>query len=110
MAKYICSVCGYEYDEAAGDPDNGIAPGTKWEVLDLGACASALAAALFALSLKRLSRSTLEAILATRLLVCLEFFAIQSSPSFRILCCTQRTRTVLVLVLVDLPLLMVVLT
>lgn len=31
MAKYICSVCGYEYDEAAGDPDNGIAPGTPWE-------------------------------------------------------------------------------
>ena len=30
MAKYVCSVCGYEYDEAAGDPDNGIAPGTKW--------------------------------------------------------------------------------
>ena len=31
MAKYVCTVCGYEYDEAAGDPDNGIAPGTKWE-------------------------------------------------------------------------------
>ena len=31
MAKYVCSVCGYEYDEATGDPDNGIAPGTKWE-------------------------------------------------------------------------------
>ena len=27
--KYTC-VCGYVYDEAAGDPDNGIAPGTKW--------------------------------------------------------------------------------
>ena len=33
MAKYVCSVCGYEYDEAAGDPDNGIAPGTKGEDL-----------------------------------------------------------------------------
>ena len=32
--KYVCSVCGYVYDEATGDPDNGIAPGTKWE--DLG--------------------------------------------------------------------------
>lgn len=31
MAKYICSVCGYAYDEEAGDPDQGIAPGTKWE-------------------------------------------------------------------------------
>ena len=28
--KYEC-VCGYVYDEAEGDPDNGIAPGTKWE-------------------------------------------------------------------------------
>ncbi len=28
--KYICSVCGYVYDEDAGDPDNGIAPGTLW--------------------------------------------------------------------------------
>ncbi len=31
MKKYVCSVCGYVYDEAKGDPDNGIAPGTKWE-------------------------------------------------------------------------------
>lgn len=29
--RYICSVCGYVYDEAAGDPDSGVAPGTKWE-------------------------------------------------------------------------------
>lgn len=29
--KYICDVCGYTYDEAIGDPDNGVAPGTKWE-------------------------------------------------------------------------------
>lgn len=29
--KLVCTVCGYVYDEAAGDPDNGIAPGTKWE-------------------------------------------------------------------------------
>ncbi len=33
MKKYVCSVCGYEYDEALGDPDNGIAPGTKFEDL-----------------------------------------------------------------------------
>jgi len=33
MKKYVCSVCGFVYDEAAGDPDNGIAPGTKWEDL-----------------------------------------------------------------------------
>lgn len=29
--KYICDVCGYVYDEAVGDPDNGVAPSTKWE-------------------------------------------------------------------------------
>ena len=28
--KYVCNVCGYIYDEKNGDPDNGIAPGTKW--------------------------------------------------------------------------------
>ena len=33
MKKYVCTVCGYVYDEAAGDPDNGIAVGTKWEDL-----------------------------------------------------------------------------
>ena len=30
MEKYICP-CGYEYDPAVGDPDNGIEPGTAWE-------------------------------------------------------------------------------
>ena len=29
MKKYVCTVCGYIYDEAAGDPDNGVEPGTK---------------------------------------------------------------------------------
>ncbi|MFA5905705.1 MAG: rubredoxin, partial [Desulfobacula sp.] len=28
MSKYEC-VCGYVYDPAIGDPDNGIAPGTS---------------------------------------------------------------------------------
>ena len=32
-ASYVCSVCGYVYDPAKGDPDNGIAPGTKFEDL-----------------------------------------------------------------------------
>jgi len=27
--KYEC-ICGYVYDEVAGDVENGIAPGTKW--------------------------------------------------------------------------------
>lgn len=31
--KYVCDVCGYEYDPEKGDPDNGIEPGTAWEEL-----------------------------------------------------------------------------
>ena len=31
--KYVCEICGYVYDEADGDPDNGIAPGTAWDEL-----------------------------------------------------------------------------
>jgi rubredoxin-NAD+ reductase len=31
MKKYVCSICGWEYDEAEGAPEYGIAPGTKWE-------------------------------------------------------------------------------
>ena len=31
MKRYMCLICGHIYDEAAGDPDTGIAPGTKWE-------------------------------------------------------------------------------
>ena len=27
---YICIVCGFIYDEAAGRPEDGIAAGTKW--------------------------------------------------------------------------------
>jgi rubredoxin len=33
MDKYVCDVCGYMYDPAAGDPDNGIDPGTAFEDL-----------------------------------------------------------------------------
>ena len=33
MKKYVCTVCGYEYDPEVGDPDNGIAPGTAFEDL-----------------------------------------------------------------------------
>lgn len=33
MAKYVCSICGYEYDEEAGCPEKGIPAGTKWEDL-----------------------------------------------------------------------------
>ena len=29
--RYMCLICGYIYDEALGSPDEGIAPGTRWE-------------------------------------------------------------------------------
>ena len=29
--KYACIVCGFTYDEEKGLPDEGIAPGTRWE-------------------------------------------------------------------------------
>jgi rubredoxin len=31
--KYACIVCGYVYDPAIGDPDSGVAPGTKFDAL-----------------------------------------------------------------------------
>ena len=31
MKKYQCLLCGYAYDEAEGWPEDGIAPGTKWD-------------------------------------------------------------------------------
>ena len=33
MDKWECTVCGYVYDPAVGDPDSGIAPGTAFEDL-----------------------------------------------------------------------------
>jgi len=33
MAKYECVVCGWVYDEEKGDPDSGVAAGTKWDDL-----------------------------------------------------------------------------
>jgi rubredoxin len=33
MKRYVCSICGYVYDEAKGIPGKGIAPGTRWEDL-----------------------------------------------------------------------------
>jgi rubredoxin len=31
MDKWVCEVCGYIYDPAKGDPDGGVAPGTRFE-------------------------------------------------------------------------------
>lgn len=31
MKKWRCLVCDFVYDEAKGVPEEGIAPGTRWE-------------------------------------------------------------------------------
>lgn len=33
MTSYECTVCGYVYNPAEGDPDNGVAAGTAWEAV-----------------------------------------------------------------------------
>ena len=33
--RYMCLICGFVYDEADGLPDEGIAPGTRWEDIPL---------------------------------------------------------------------------
>jgi len=33
MEKWVCTICGYVYDPAVGDPDSGVAPGTAFEDL-----------------------------------------------------------------------------
>lgn len=33
MKKYICGVCGFIYNPAEGDPDNGVPPNTEFEDL-----------------------------------------------------------------------------
>ena len=39
MKTYVCIVCGFVYDEAAGHPEDDIAPGTLWaDVPDNWAC------------------------------------------------------------------------
>jgi rubredoxin len=30
LKQWVCVICGWIYDEAAGLPDEGIAPGTRW--------------------------------------------------------------------------------
>jgi rubredoxin len=33
MRMWQCTICGYIYDPQMGDPDNGVAPGTRFENL-----------------------------------------------------------------------------
>lgn len=38
-SQYVCGYCGYVYDECRGDPDHGVAPGTRWaDVPDSWGC------------------------------------------------------------------------
>lgn len=36
MKSYVCTICGFVYEEEKGMPDAGIAPGTRWEELPEG--------------------------------------------------------------------------
>ena len=39
MKKWMCSNCGWIYDEEKGDPANGLAPGTRWaDVPEMWVC------------------------------------------------------------------------
>ena len=33
MSKFVCTICGFVYDESTGIPSSGIAPGTRWSDL-----------------------------------------------------------------------------
>ena len=33
MSIYQCPCCGYQYDEALGEPHEGYSAGTRWETL-----------------------------------------------------------------------------
>ncbi|MFZ0789120.1 MAG: rubredoxin [Chromatiaceae bacterium] len=35
MKTYMCVICGWIYDEEKGWPDEGIAPGTRWDDVPL---------------------------------------------------------------------------
>ena len=41
MKKYVCTVCGWVYDPAEGDPEGGIAPGTAFEMCIRDRCRGA---------------------------------------------------------------------
>ncbi len=33
MKSYLCEICGYHYDEQAGDAEGGVPAGTAWDAL-----------------------------------------------------------------------------
>ena len=38
MSVYLCPECGYQYDEALGEPHEGYAPGTLWGAIPDSFC------------------------------------------------------------------------
>jgi len=34
-STWMCLICGWIYDEATGDPEHGIAAGTRWADVDM---------------------------------------------------------------------------
>ncbi|MCK9240829.1 rubredoxin [Desulfocurvus sp.] len=36
MDKYVCTICGYVYDPAEGDPDSNVPAGTSFDDLPAG--------------------------------------------------------------------------
>jgi len=38
MESWVCTICQYVYDPAAGDPDNGVPAGTPFESLPADWC------------------------------------------------------------------------
>ena len=47
MKRYMCLLCGYIYDEAKGWPQDGIAPGTRWEDVSPNWCCPECGASKF---------------------------------------------------------------
>jgi rubredoxin len=35
MKAYMCLICGFVYNEEEGEPESGIAPGTRWDDVPL---------------------------------------------------------------------------
>ncbi len=31
LCTWVCAICGFVYDETAGLPEAGLAPGTRWQ-------------------------------------------------------------------------------
>jgi rubredoxin len=45
VRRYRCFYCNHVYDEAQGDPDSGLAPGTRWDDVPADWCCPVCGAA-----------------------------------------------------------------